>query len=430
MTPLIGSNSQKTIVDKYARFISKPKADFFARLGLAVVQGTRQGLYIEMIEGITENHIPMRLLDCRTSGGVFNLGHQHPLIVKAMKEGIEQGLDIGDHHLISEQRALLAEKLAELLPGDGNCWKTQFCGVGGEAVELAIKIARAYTKRKKIVSANIAYHGVTGMALAAGHSKFKDTFLWNLEDFIQIPFGDFDALQILDDSIAAVIMEPIPATGGILVPQKGYFQKIKDLCKKNGIIFIADEVQTGLGRTGKMWAIYGGLYEDEKIIPDIVVLAKGMSAGYYPMATCSYRPYLERVFDEDPFLHISTTGGSELGCHISSTMLDIISKDYFLENVKNMGGLLIKGLMRLKEQFNGLITDVRGRGLMLGIEFKEDRYGMAYTVKMIENGIFADFCGNNVKTVKIMPPLIIDEQDVEIILEQLQNALIQLVSGK
>ena len=425
---LIGSDSQSRLVEKYSRYVSEPKASFFSKLGLGVIQGERKGLYIEMLEGISEGQSTMKLIDCRTSGGVFNLGHQHPSIIKAMKDGLDAGLDIGDHHLLSEQRALLAERLAGLLPGEIS--KTQFCGVGGEAIDLAIKLARGYTKRKKIVSATTGYHGVTGLAMSAGNSRFRDAFYWNLEDFIHVPFGDMDSLDILKDDVAAIIMETIPATGGILIPEKGYFRKIRELCDQNGIIFIADEVQAGLGRTGKLWGIYGGLYDDEKVVPDIIVLAKGMSAGYYPMATCSYKPFIEEVFEKDPFIHISTTGGSELGCYVTRTMIDIISDDKFLKNVRDMGVLFKEGLEKFRDKYPQLITEIRGRGLMWGIEFAHDKLGLAYTVKMIQNGIFADYCGNNEKVVKVMPPLIVKKEDVELILERLDNALVQLAGGK
>ncbi|MHA1371922.1 MAG: aminotransferase class III-fold pyridoxal phosphate-dependent enzyme, partial [Promethearchaeota archaeon] len=284
---IIGGLPQKEIIKMYEKYVCKPKARFFKDLGLGIVQGRREGIHISSLEGVRKNKPPLKLIDCRTSGGVFNLGHNHPEIIKALKEAIESGLDIGDHHLISEQRSLLAKQLAELLPGDIS--KTQYCVGGGEAIDLAIKLARGITKRKKIISATVGYHGVTGAALATGHSRFKDPFLWSLPGFQQVKFGDINALKkVMDDDTAAVLFETIPATGGILIPPKGFFQEVRELCDENGTIMIQDEVQTGLGRTGAMWGVYGGLYEDEKVVPDIIVLAKGMSAGFYPMATCSY----------------------------------------------------------------------------------------------------------------------------------------------
>ena len=144
---IFGSLDQESLIEMYSSYVSKPKADFFRKAGLGVIQGIREGINIKMLEGVNKGEPPLDLIDCRTSGGVFNLGHRHPEILKAIKEGLDGGLDIGDHHLLSEQRALLAKKLAELLPGDIS--KTQFCVGGGEAIDLAIKLARGIKKERK-----------------------------------------------------------------------------------------------------------------------------------------------------------------------------------------------------------------------------------------------------------------------------------------
>ncbi|HME52221.1 MAG TPA: aminotransferase class III-fold pyridoxal phosphate-dependent enzyme [Candidatus Lokiarchaeia archaeon] len=422
---IMGTLPQKELLKMYSEYVSSPKAAFFKDLGLGFVQGERQGIYIKSLEGLRKNQPPLEMIDCRTSGGVFNLGHRHPAIIQALKEGIDAGLDIGDHHAISEQRALLAKKLANLMPP--GITKTMFCVGGGEAIDLAIKLARGITGRAKVISATGAYHGVTGLALAAGDEKFKAPFSWHPPDFIQVPFDDIDVLsRVMDDQVACVIFETIPATAGILMASRGYFVQVRELCDKHGTIMIADEVQAGLGRTGHMWGIYGGLYDDEEVIPDIIVLAKGMSAGYYPIATCSYKPFIEKVFDQDPFLHISTTGGAELGCHVCSTMLDIISAPEFLDHVKEVGSQMAGGLNNLASQYSSIVTDVRGRGLMWGVEFINEKYGAGYTLKMIENGVFADYCGNRENTIKLMPPLIITAEEIEFLLSRLEKAMAAL----
>lgn len=428
---IIGSLPQKELIKMYGKYVSKPKAEFFKSLGLGAIQGKREGLYISMLEGTRKNKPAIKLLDCRTSGGVFNLGHRHPKIIQAMKDGINAGLDIGDHHLLSEQRALLAKQIADFMPGDIS--KTQFCVGGGEAIDLAIKLARSTTKRKKVISAKTGYHGVTGVALGAGGPRFKDAFMWNLPDYEQVTFGDIVEFEkTISEETACVIFETIPATGGILIPEKGYFARIRELCDELGVIMIADEVQTGLGRLGTMVGIHGGLYSDELIIPDIVVLAKGMSSSMYPIATCSYKPFIGEVFEEDPFIHISTTGGSELGCYVTRIMLDIIKAPEFLNHVNEMGVEFEKGLLRFKEnpELRDLIVNVRGRGLMHAIEFPNDRYGVGMTLRMIENGIFADYCGNKEDTIKLMPPLIIESEDITNIMERLEKALLSLPKPK
>jgi acetylornithine/succinyldiaminopimelate/putrescine aminotransferase len=413
---------QKELVSLYSEFVSQPKAEFFKSLGLGAVQGERHGIYLATLAGIRKKDPPIKMIDCRTSGGVFNLGHRHPKILSALKEAIDLGLDIGDHHMLSEQRALLAKKMASILPPGIS--KTQFCVGGGEAIDLALKLSRAVTKRPKIISAVGGYHGVTGLALATGDPRFKEIFNWNLPGFSQIPFGNIEAFRKhADEKTAAVIFESIPATAGILIPPKGFFAEVREICDDKGIIMIADEVQTGLGRTGQLWAIYGGLYPEEKVVPDIMVLAKGMSSGIYPLATCSYKPFIEEVFSKDPFLHISTTGGAEIGCYIAQKMLDIITADSFLENVRTRGKQFKQGMLEIKTNHLELVKEIRGRGLMYGIELPNERYGAGYTLAMIKNGIFADYCGNNEKTVKIMPPLIVNQAEIDEIVGRLAIAM-------
>ena len=406
----------------YSDYVSKYKAGFFNNLGLGVVQGERKGLTIKMLEGTIEGEPPLELIDCHTSGGVFNLGHHHPEINQALRDGLEAGLDIGDHHLLSEQRALLAKQLADLFPGDIN--KTMFSVGGGEAIDLAIKLSRAFTKRKKIISANRAYHGVTGFALGACASSFKDPFLWSLPDFKQVPFADIEGLRkVIDEETACVLFETIPATGGILIPPDGFFTEVRELCDDKGVVMITDEVQTGLGRTGQMWGIYGGLYLDEKIVPDIIVLAKGMSSGVYPLSTTSYKPKFEEIFEEDPFLHISTTGGSELGCYVTRKMLDIISQPEFLKQVRTVGNRFGKGLADLQEKYSEKVVDVRGRGLMWGVELVDEFTSLYFTLTMIKNGVFCDYCGNYKVTNKFLPPLIAQSEDIDEILHRVEKTL-------
>ncbi len=412
------------IFEIYSQHVCKPKASFFEQLNLKMVQGKRYGIYIEMLEGLREDDPPLKLIDCHTSGGVKNLGSHHPEIDKALTDGLKAGLDIGDHHLISEQRALLGKELATLLPGDIS--KTMFSVGGGEAIDLSIKLARGYTKRSQIISADKAYHGVTGFALGACSKSFREPFHWNLTDFKHVPFGNIDILhKSITEETAAVIFETIPATGGILIPEKGYFSEIREICNETGTIMIIDEVQTGLGRTGQLWGIHGGVYPDEKIVPDIIVLAKGMSAGVYPLSTTSYKPFLEEVFDEDPFLHISTTGGSELGCFVTRKMLEIISEPSFLKHVQEMGNLFQKGLLEIKEKSEKII-DVRGRGLMWGIEFEDELFSLFFTLSMIKNGVFCDYCGNFKQVNKFLPPLIIQPEEIQIILNKIEEGLSNL----
>jgi len=193
------------------------------------------------------------LFNLHCNGGVFNLGHRNPEIVKVLNEAVNK-LDIGNHHLISKERAELASMLADLMPSDLNI--TIFGVGGGEAVDTAIKIARGYTERQNIISAKGGYHGHTGLALAAGDEQYRNPFRSRLPGFEQVAFGDLDALSHrINGETAAVILETIPATLGIKIPDMEYLQGVRSLCDQAGALLIMDEVQTGLGRTGKLWGI-------------------------------------------------------------------------------------------------------------------------------------------------------------------------------
>ncbi len=426
----IGTLPQKELLKLYAKHVNGPKVKFFKNFGLGVIPGERNGIKLKTLAGPNQTDPPWELFNCRTSGGVYNLGHCNPRIFQIVRDALDAGLDIGDHILLSEQRALLGKKLADLLPGDIS--KTTFGVSGGEAIDCAIKFSRAYTKRKGCISATGGYHGHTGFALATGDPSFKDNFLWSLPEFEQVPFANIDALRhAVTEDVACVILETIPATAGILIPQEGYFAEVREICEDKGAMMIIDEVQAGLGRTGHLWAIYGGLYPNEKVIPDFMVLGKGMSSSIYPISTCSYKPFIEKaVFKEDPFIHISTTGGSDIGCAIASEMLDIQSDPKFLDHVKAMGKVFGKGLEDIKEEFSDLIKEIRGRGLMWGIEFYKETDSQLAMLYIIKGGVLLDYCGNKKDTLKILPPLIVEKEELEEILVKIHDGISNLKNLK
>ena len=213
-------------IEKYSQYISKGKVELYKQFEMDIVPGKRIGIIFEDING-------KKFYNCHSNGGVFNLGHRHPEIIKTVKKAMED-YDIGNHHLLSAGRALLGEKLAESFPGKLN--KVVYGVGGGEAIDLSIKLARGYTGRSKILYAKGGYHGHTGLALAAGEKKYKDPFLPDTSDFIEVEYGNSnDVISKLDSDTAAVIFETVEATGGIVVPPKDFYKKVKD--PETGLIF-------------------------------------------------------------------------------------------------------------------------------------------------------------------------------------------------
>ncbi len=393
----IGQDSKEKIVERFAQYVNPGKVETFRAYDMEFVFGKREGPYV------WDEQTGKRLINCHCNGGVFNLGHRNPKIIQALRDSLDE-LDIGNHHLISEQRALLAEKLAGLMPGDIDC--TVFGVGGGEAIDLAIKLARGYTGKFKIISALGGYHGHTGFALATGDEQYRAPFGPNLPGFVQVPFNNIEALeQALDNETSAVIFETIPATLGMPVPGTDYYKKAKELCRRLGALVIIDEVQTGLGRTGRLWGI-----EHYNTVPDIIVIGKGLSGGIYPMSATCFRGQYMDFFRQNPFIHISTFGGAEVGCPVAAAVLEESSKPEFLRNVNDLASLFAEAFAELKEKHPRILVGLRQLGLMMGIEMVNENCGPLMTKACYDHGILAIYANNDKRVCQLLPPLIIDRQ--------------------
>jgi len=327
-------------------------------------------------------------------------------------------LDIGNHHLISQQRATLAAKLTELTPG--NLTYTVFGVGGGEAVDLAIKVARGYSGKQKIISVNGGYHGHTGLALATGDPKWYEPFGERAPGFEQVVFGDIDGLEtaVSQSPTAAIILEPIPATLGMPLPPPDYLPQVREQCDKTGTLLILDEVQTGLGRTGTLWAC-----EQFGVVPDIMVIGKGLSGGIYPMSATCFRKELETVFHDDPFIHISTFGGAEVGCPVALKVLEMSSDPAFLANVGECATVFAEGFQSLQEKHPQILVGLRQLGLMMGIEMVNEYCGPLFSKAAYDNGLISVYAANDSRVAQLLPPLIVERPLAEEILQRVDLAL-------
>ncbi len=389
----------------FADHVNRGKVTTFAALGLALTMGEREGpRFRDAYDGTW-------YFNCHVNGGVFNLGHRNPAVIDAVRGALDH-LDIGNHHLVSGWRAALAERLAATtqgrLPG------VVFGVGGGEAVDLAIKVARAHTGRQGVVSAMGGYHGHTGLALATGDAEYREPFGPNLPGFRQVPFDDLGALAAaLDDgeAPALVILEPIPATLGIAVPSPGYLQGVRRLCDEHGVLLAFDEVQTGLGRTGTVW-----FYQQEGATPDVLITGKGLSGGIYPISATMLTAELFTFFDDHPFVHISTFGGAELGCVAGLAVLDQVEEPGFLARVNELGA-------RFEAELAGLPFRLRRRGMFMGFKFEQPGGGLMATKAMIEHGVFAIYANNDPSVLQFLPPLILTDDEVTEIVGRVRRAL-------
>jgi acetylornithine/succinyldiaminopimelate/putrescine aminotransferase len=387
----------------FAAHVNPGKVAAFEAMGVDLVMGERTGARFR-------NAFDGRwLYNCHCNGGVFNLGHRNPVVVDAVRDALD-ALDIGNHHLVSGWRAQLAERLAAttdgLLPG------VVFGVAGGEAIDLALKVARAHTGRTGIVSAVGGYHGHTGLAMAAGDPEYRDPFGPNLPGFVQVPFDDLDALDdVVGDTTAAVILESIPATLGMPIPSPGYLAGVQRLCRERGVCFVLDEVQTGLGRTGTMW-----YFQQEGLEPDIVVTGKGLSGGVYPITATLMTAELHAFFADHPFVHISTFGGAELGCVAALAVLDIVEAPGFLGRVVELGERFERGLA-------GVGGELRRRGLFMGLKLQNEGDAMLAARAVIEAGVFAVFANNDTSVLQLLPPLTISDDEADDIVAIVRSAL-------
>jgi len=398
------------VLAAFKNHVSFGKAVFFQKYGMEFILGRREGPYLWDIDD------SKRLFNLHCNGGVFNLGHRNHELIDVLKNALDE-YDIGNHHLMSKARADLAQMLAELMPGD--LTYTVFAAGGGEAVDLALKVARAYTRRSKIISAIGGYHGHTGLAMAAGDEKYRKIFGPSAPGFVQVPFDNPAAIEkVADDDTAAIILETIPATLGIAIPDEDYLQTVRRICDQRGLLLILDEIQSGLGRTGKLWA-----FEHFAVIPDMVVLGKGLAGGLYPIAATILRKPLEAVFHKDPFIHVSTFGGAEVGCQVARKVLEISSAPDFLVHVNRLARRFDKGIGVLKQKHAKLLCGLRQLGLMMGVVLKDELCGPLLTKTAYDHGLLMIYANNDPRVCQMLPPLVMEPSQIDEVMLQLDKAL-------
>ncbi len=334
---------------------------------------------------------------------------------------------------------LLAEQIIQLAPGELDT--VFFTNCGAEGVETAVKFARAATGRKRMLFTHKAFHGLTLGALSInGNSEFRSPFEPLLPDCTQIPFNHIDALeyQLKKRDVAAFIVEPIQGKG-VQIPDDDYLPLAQKLCRKYDTLFILDEVQTGYGRTGKMFAAEHWLLE-----PDILVTAKGLSGGYIPVGAVLYkRSIYNKVFSsmDKCVVHSTTFGQNDLAMAAGLATLHVLRNEHIIENADHIGRLLLETLRNRLSQYE-MIRDIRGRGLMIAIEFKsptnltarmgwsllhkldQSLFPQAVLIPLLkDHRILAQVAGHHMDIIKLIPPLVINKEDVHAIADAFQNVV-------
>jgi acetylornithine/succinyldiaminopimelate/putrescine aminotransferase len=403
--------SKDEVLEKAKTYWNPGKTQFWIDAGVPLVIDRREDYFLYDMSG-------RRLIDVHLNGGTYNLGHRNPEVVEAVTAGMGR-FDVGNHHFPSLARTALAEALVTSAPA--GLTKVVYASGGGEAIDIALKTARHTTRRRKIVSIVKAYHGHTGLAVGTGDERFSTLFLSERPDeFVHVPFNDVDAMDaaLRDSDVAAVIMETIPATYGFPLPEPGYLEAVKALCERYGTLYIADEVQTGLMRTGELWAI-----TKHDITPDILVTGKGISGGVYPIAAVLVSERCAGWLTEDGFGHISTFGGAELGCLAALKALEICGRPQTRSAVHYLAERIGQGLREIQASYPDWLVGIRQNGVVIGLEFNHPE-GAKYVMKQLyEHGVWAIFSTLDPRVLQYKPGLLVDPALADELLERTEAAV-------
>jgi acetylornithine/succinyldiaminopimelate/putrescine aminotransferase len=408
---LISFESKADILTAAERYWNPDKTRFWQASGVPLVIGRREGYVLEDVTG-------KRLLDMHLNGGTFNLGHRNPEVIAAVTEAMTY-FDVGNHHFPAVARTALAQALVRTGP-DGIA-KVMFGSSGGEAIDLALKSARHATGRRKIVSIVKAYHGHTGLAVATGDERFARLFLADRPgEFAQVPFNDVDAMEreLEPGNVAAVIMETIPATYGFPLPDPGYLKAVKDLCERHGALYIADEVQTGLMRTGELWAI-----TKHGVAPDLLVTGKGLSGGMYPVTAVLATERAAAWTSQDGFAHMATFGGAEVGCVAALRCLEITTRPEVRAMSHHIAARFTTGLDQIRAKYPDWFTGVRQDGLVMGLEFAHPEGAKFVMRRLYAHGVWAIFSTLDPRVLQYKPGLLLDPATCVEILEGTELAI-------
>ncbi len=376
-------------------------------IGLEVIEATGSWLitrdgkkYLDFISGI----------------GVSNLGHGHPAVLQAIREQSQRYLHVmvyGEYVL--DVQVKLASRLASVLPAPID--RIYFTNSGAEAIEGALKTARKYTGRSAWAAFDGAYHGDTMAALALmGNPAFRAPFEPLPGPVVRLVYNDETSLRAIDERVAAVVIEPVQAEGGVRIPTPTFMQELRRVCDERGVLLIFDEVLTGFGRTGRLFAL-----EHFGVIPDMVVLAKALGGGLPLGAFCAPTKILEVISRDPPLGHITTFGGHPLSCAAGLAALEFILANRLWARAEKVGQAL---KFKLSSFVDGRrVAAVRGIGLLVGIEFTKPEFARTFTERTIMESVVVNWTLNADNVVRLAPPLTVGEDEIEFAAAAMARAL-------
>ena len=373
---------------------------------------------IERAEGVWVYDVDGRkYLDCLSAYSAVNQGHVHPAILNALLEQAKK-VTLTSRAFRNDQLPLLYKELSEMTGYEMSLPMNS----GAEAVETALKLARKWAYRVKgvprhqaeIITAAGNFHGRTiSIVTFSSEPLYRDDFGPFTPGFVNVPYGDADAIEkAITPNTAAVMLEPIQGEGGVIIPPKGYLHRVAEICKKNNVLFMADEIQTGLARTGELFAC-----QHEDVRPDVTIIGKAMAGGFYPVSAVLADKALLGLFT--PGEHGSTFGGNPLGAAVARAALKVIRDEKLAERSQQLGEYFIEQLTEIPSPH---VKEVRGKGLLIGVELKPSAGGARrFCVALQEKGVLAKETHDNV--IRFAPPLVIDKETIDWALPLIRDVL-------
>jgi acetylornithine/succinyldiaminopimelate/putrescine aminotransferase len=363
------------------------------------------GVTVDRAEGCTIRDVDGReYLDLLAGMGVANIGHSHPSVVDAIRTQIQRHLHVSVYgEMVQQSQVALAARLADVTPGDLSV--VYFTNSGAEAVEGALKTARKMTDRSVLIAFEGSFHGDTFGALSvSGNPAYRWPFEPLLPDVHFLPFNDPAGLVAIDDSVAAVIVEPVQAEGGVRIPSPEFVHQLRQRCTETGALLIADEVLTGFGRTGRLFAC-----EHWDLVPDLLVLAKALGGGM-PLGAFIGRPGVMEILSRDPPLsHVTTFGGHPVSCAAGLAALDVLLNGDLSQRAAQVGG---QWAAQLRDLVGGALQAVRAIGLLIALELSDVERTRRFAARCFEEGLILNWTLHRDTVIRLVPPLTIGEPEI------------------
>ena len=362
-------------------------------------------------------------IDCLGGFGLFNLGWAHQKVVGAVQAQLQKS-PLPTQELLDPLRGMLAHLLAEITPGA--IQYSFFVSSGTEAVEGAMKLAKLYTRKSGFIASVRGFHGKTAGSLSlTGKAVFRRPAMTPQNNVFHVPYGDADAVEQqlriareVGNDIAAVIMEPVQGEAGAIVPPDDFWPRLRQICDEYEVLLIADEVQTGMGRTGKLWGV-----DHWKVEPDIIAAAKALGGGVMPIGAFMSTPKIWSVMNSNPFIHTSTTGGNPLACAAAIAAINVTLEEHIPEQAAEKGEYFIGQLRDIASRHEDVYANITGKGLLIGQHFVNDDIGYAVASGLFKRGVLISGTLNNSRVVRIEPPVVITREEIDTVLNRLEDTL-------